>query len=160
MNVVFSKRPCHIPWAHIEALKIKDRDGNEHSPVPLPERRAKMYCYNNEEDFKALPLEIYSWVFYKDKTAKGGNVHGCYGEDDGSLTCEFPRKPNKWNQNPLDVRHVKNPWGRIAYHLFSSIMPAHVSKIFKAEDLEAALSSDLVLGELFRRTLGVDPSIL
>lgn len=93
-------------------------------------------------------------VFYKNKAAMGSNKHGCFEEENGDLICLSPREPNKWNSNPIQRTTIKNPFNRIAYHLFSSIMQAEVSKVFKDVPLEPAISSNLVLGELYRRILG------
>lgn len=51
------KKACHIPWAFLENLKIANKDGGK-TKVPLPEKRAKMYCYNFDENF--MPLSLYA----------------------------------------------------------------------------------------------------
>lgn len=154
-------KKCHIPWGYIEHLKLADRDGPGQSKLPLPVPGARLHCYNGEDrdNFMAANTPMLYSTFYRRKSdmESAGVEHGCYEDEAGTLTCLLPRTPNQWNPSPILTVTRPNLFKRIAYHLFSSVTPGSHKSLLTGSTADL-LASDIVLGELYRRVLGVHDS--
>jgi len=171
---------CHIPWGHLEWLKNPASDPDVHrwnaKPNPSPNGEsgpgvdailaavergnakskqlppdARIFCFEGREGFAPHQNGEIFWQKW-DSNARATSTDAarmdeydvrfqCHEEDNGDLNCS----KGNWGDSKAVFR---NFFGRTAYHLFFS------TGARQKDTPEEALSSDWLLAEFLRRSLG------
>lgn len=156
-----SKEPCHIPWAHLEHLKVPKRWGETHNnldgtsdiPIHQWERTPKMFCLRGKN---SLTPQLHGEVYWQPWDARNKKTRSTLHwelpkrkfnctevEDGGHLDCNVNLSQEKFQR-------YENFFGRPGYHLFFSTFTS--GKVKTAKEI---LHRPWLLSEVYRRALGL-----
>eukprot|EP00978_Attheya_sp_CCMP212_P020648 scaffold59321_cov36-Attheya_sp.AAC.1 len=133
------RKTCIIPWGHLEHLKFPSKDHDGTPVMQLNESKSSRSCLHGDESFHVdgVGHKIFwqTWPYNQ----KGRTC----GRDGVDLLCV------ETDSNQL----VRNFFNRTAMHLFASLY------CDKEASEEKLLNSDMLLGYLYRQSLGLpEPS--
>ena len=155
---VEATRKCHIPWGYLEHLKVfdhdKDHDMENHGGG---KRRGEedlsaysSYCVNGDHNFMPMGGDLYFMELHKGDGAEAAakTRGGCFELTTmNSLVCK------KQGGSSGDTVVTTNFFRRGSFHLFNSgtAVPPGLQTLTREE----LLGGNLVLSELYRRSLGI-----
>jgi len=175
---------CHIPWGHLEWLKnpamdpdaaiwnakpkrpTKDVSGSDVDAILAAVERgnakskqlppdARIFCFEGRD---GLAPHLNGEIFWQKWDA---NAHATSADAAKASADQYDLRFQCREESNSDLKCDKGNWGdgdevfpnffgRIAYHLFFS------TKAFDTDSTKTSLSSDWLLSELLRRSLGTD----